>query len=321
MVNNDKKDNHLDDYEYELFNLFSRRQSPATKLDYLSKITLFKSFIDSKELIYANKEDCSKFIEAIRSNYAKSTCEKIYSYLHSFYNFLKKEEYIEINPFIFVEKPVVTRIKNKDDVLSIQEINQLVSIFPKLTIRDRSIIVCLITTGCLLSELVRLRWKDIIINSNDIAYIRLGKGKKEREIKLHPYLLKLLMEYRNYSGLPSEIDQTHDFIFTTQKSDFITDRNVRLIVKRALDLAGLSQYSARDFRHSFAAINLSLGMEKEDVKDKLGWSDKSYAVRYKYVINFVDEDILYNSQERCLDEENHTISEKNLYKIDYESKE
>ncbi|MFR2553527.1 MAG: tyrosine-type recombinase/integrase, partial [Clostridioides difficile] len=83
-----------------------------------------------------------------------------------------------------------------------------------------------------------------------------------------------------------------DFIFTTQKSNSITDRNVRLIVKKALDLAGLSQYSARDFRHSFAAISLRLGADESDVKNQLGWSDKYYAIRYKYVLNFVDSEIV-----------------------------
>lgn len=49
----------------------------------------------------------------------KLICEKIYSYLYSFYNFLKKEGYIDINLFRYVEKFIVIRIKIKDDVLSI----------------------------------------------------------------------------------------------------------------------------------------------------------------------------------------------------------
>lgn len=81
-----------------------------------------------------------------------------------------------------------------------------------------------------------------------------------------------------------------DYIFTTQKSQYITDRNVRLIVKKAFDMAGLSQYSARDLRHSYAAISLMLGADKEDIKKQLGWSDKYYAIRYKNVLNFVDSE-------------------------------
>ncbi|MEL0838853.1 tyrosine-type recombinase/integrase [Clostridioides difficile] len=282
----------LDDYEYETFNVFSTKLNPNTKHDYLSKVILFKEFLKGKELIYATKEDCKNFVDYIQTKYAKSTCEKIYSYLHSFYNFLKKEGYIDINPFRYVEKPTVTRIKTKDDVLSIQEINKLIGILPKLNIRDRVIIVCLVTTGCLLNELVSLKWKDLMVDENDNSYVRLGKGRKERVVKLHPYFFKLLEDYRNYSGLPEVIIPSDDFIFTTQKSNSITDRNVRLIVKKALDLAGLSQYSARDFRHSFAAISLRLGADESDVKNQLVWSDKYYAIRYKYVLNFVDSEIV-----------------------------
>ena len=61
-------------------------------------------------------------------------------------------------------------------------------------------------------------------------------------------------------------------------------------MKKALDYAGLSQYSAKDFRHSFAAISLRLGADEEDIKNQLGWSDKYYAIRYKYVLNFVDSE-------------------------------
>ena len=126
----------LQDIEYEVFKAFSKKLEPSTKHDYLSKVILFKKFLDDKELVYANKEDCKKFIEYVQTIYKKSTCEKIYSYLHSFYNYLKKEEFIEINPFRYVEKPVDTRMKNKDDVIRIDEINKLIDALYKLNSRD-----------------------------------------------------------------------------------------------------------------------------------------------------------------------------------------
>ena len=47
----------LEDIEYEVFKDFSKKLAPTTKHDYLSKIILFKKFLDEKELVYANKED------------------------------------------------------------------------------------------------------------------------------------------------------------------------------------------------------------------------------------------------------------------------
>lgn len=285
-----KNNTILSETEFEIFNQFSQKLNPNTRHDYLSKIILMKVYLEEKKLLEVTKYDCNNFVEYIKEKYAKSTCEKIYSYLHSFYNFMNKKGYIEVNPFTYVKKPEVSRIKTKDDVLSIQEINQLVDILPKLNIRDRLIMIFLATTGCLLNELVNLRWKDIMMDENNNAYVRLGKGKKERVVKLHKYCFKLIEDYRDYSGLSEIILPNDNFVFTTQKSNSITDRNVRLIVHKALDLAGLSQYSAKDFRHSFAAISLRLGADEEDIKNQLGWSDKYYAIRYKYVLNFVDSE-------------------------------
>ena len=276
--------------EYEIFQVFSIKMTPSTKKDYLSKIILLKDFTKIENLLDITKNECKDFIEYIEEKYATSTCEKIFSYLHSFYAFMKREKYIEINPFTFVKKPIVTREKGKKDVLSIQEINKLIDSLDKLNARDRLIMVFLVTTGCLLNELVKVKWKDLIVDKENNFYVRLGKGKKERVVKLHPYCFRLIESYRYFAGLSETIMPTDEYIFTTQKSQFITDRNVRVIVKKAFDLAGLSQYSAKDLRHSYAAISLMLGADKEDIKKQLGWSDKYYAIRYKHVLNFVDSE-------------------------------
>ena len=280
----------LNEREFEIFQLFSIKMTPATKKDYLSKIILFKEKMKIEDLLEVTKNECRDFISFIETEYATSTCEKIFSYLHSFYAFMKKEKYIELNPFTFVKKPIVTREKGKKDVLSIQEINQLIDSLDKLNARDRLIMVFLVTTGCLLNELVKIKWKDLIVDEENNFYVRLGQGKKERVVKLHPYCFRLIESYRYFSGLSEIITPSDDYIFTTQKSQSITDRNVRLIVKKAFDMAGLSQYSAKDLRHSYAAISLMLGADKEDIKKQLGWSDKYYAIRYKHVLNFVDSE-------------------------------
>ena len=285
------ENNHiLTNEEFEIFQKFSIKMTPNTKKDYLSKVILFKEVIKVDNILDVTKEDCKNFIEFIEDEYALSTCEKIFSYLHSFFAYMKREKYIEINPFTFVKKPIVTREKGKKDVLSIQEINQLIDSLHKLNARDRLIMVFLVTTGCLLNELVKVKWKDLIVDENDNFYVRIGQGKKERVVKLHPYCFKLIESYRYFSGLSEIIIPTDEYMFTTQKSQSITDRNVRLIVRKAFDMAGLSHYSAKDLRHSYAAISLMLGADKEDIKKQLGWSDKYYAIRYKHVVNFVDSE-------------------------------
>ena len=176
----DIKENNqiLTNEEFEIFQKFSIKMTPNTKKDYLSKVILFKEVIKVDNILDVTKDDCKNFIEFIEDEYALSTCEKIFSYLHSFYAYMKIEKYIEINPFTFVKKPIVTREKGKKDVLSIQEINQLIDSLHKLNARDRLIMVFLVTTGCLLNELVKVKWKDLIVDENDNFYVRIGQGKK-----------------------------------------------------------------------------------------------------------------------------------------------
>ena len=300
------KSRGLTEEELKLYDEFSISFNQKTKKDYLLKVIYFKEFIEEKDLLEVNKQDCQKFIDEVKEKYAKSTSEKIYSYLHSFYSFLYRNKHIEINPFSFVEKPFVTREKGKDDVLSIQEINRLIDSLYKLNSRDRLIMVFLTTTGCMLNELVEVKWKDLIVDEKDNYYVRLGKGKKERVVKLHPYCFKLIEDYRYHSGLSEVILPTNEYIFTTQKSNSITDRNVRIIVKKAFDMAGLKNYSAKDLRHSYAAISLMLGADREDVQKQLGWSDKYYAIRYKNVLDFVDSE----SIDYMIQKENMNINKK-----------
>ncbi|WP_099189147.1 tyrosine-type recombinase/integrase [Tepidibacter mesophilus] len=278
--------NGLSEYEYELFKEFSRKLKPLSKYDYLNKIVLFKSTLNDKNLLNININESKQFIEHINNIYAKSTCEKIYSYLHSFYNFLLKENYIQNNPFANINKPYVSRIKNKNDVLSLDELNKLISIFPHLKKRDRAIISFLISTGCLLNELISLKWKDLIVDNGNIYSCKIGTQKKERIVQLPEYSWNLIMDYKESTNITS----MDDFVFKSRNSNTITDRNVRLIVKNALSIANLSNYSAKDFRHSYATFSLKCGIKDENLKEKLGWSDKNYACRYKYVINFVDSD-------------------------------
>ena len=46
--------------------------------------------------------------------------------------------------------------------------------------------------------------------------------------------------------------------------------------------------------------------DEEDVKNQLGWSDKYYAIRYKYVLNFVDS----QSVDYLIDKDDFLINKK-----------
>ena len=89
------KDYILNDKEYEIFKQFSIKMTQNTKKDYLSKIILFKDITKSNDLLEITKNECKDFMEYVEQEYALSTCEKIFSYLHSYYAFMKREKHIK----------------------------------------------------------------------------------------------------------------------------------------------------------------------------------------------------------------------------------
>lgn len=52
-----------------------------------------------------------------------------------------------------------------------------------------------------------------MVDENDNLYVRLGKGRKERVVKLYLYFFKFLEDYRNYFGFLEVIIFSDDFIF------------------------------------------------------------------------------------------------------------
>ena len=57
----------LEDIEYEVFKDFSKKLEPTTKHDYLSKVILFKKFLQDKELVYAH--NLEKIIKRLCDSY------------------------------------------------------------------------------------------------------------------------------------------------------------------------------------------------------------------------------------------------------------
>ena len=52
----------LTNEELGLYDEFSLSFNPKTKKDYLLKIIQFKKFLEGKDLLDVNKEDCQKFM-------------------------------------------------------------------------------------------------------------------------------------------------------------------------------------------------------------------------------------------------------------------
>jgi integrase/recombinase XerD len=96
----------------------------------------------------------------------------------SLFGFAHKLGYIRVNPAAMIDTPIAEATKHRK-MLSEEEIVRLVS--GDLSKRDEAILRVLYSSGMRVSELINLRWRDIIVQGDKAILVIRGKGGKTRE--------------------------------------------------------------------------------------------------------------------------------------------
>lgn len=134
--------------------------------------------------------------------------------------------------------------------------------------RNYVVLLILLDTGMRVSELCGLKVTDI----HD-RYVRVfGKGRKEREIGLHPEVAKLLWKYIHKYRKPA--DQDEQALFIGRRGEPLHYSGVQSmlkVVKKASGIEGV-RVSAHTFRHTFAKFYLERGGEVFKLSREMGHS-------------------------------------------------
>lgn len=127
------------------------------------------------------------------------------------------------------------------------------------------------------SEIVGLKWADILFNEHQI-HVKQGKGNKDRIVML-PYSI---VEYlRNYRQLyPSD-----DWVFEGQyKGEALSARTVQQVMANAVVRAGLEKKATvHTLRHSFATHLLEAGTDIRYIQQLLGHSSIKTTMIYTHI--------------------------------------
>ena len=184
-----------------------------------------------------------------------------------FFHFLE-EEY-KISSLKKLEFPRVRKPQRLPKVLSYDEIDHL--------LKDQGLAADLLeflyATGCRISEVCSLQWKDIDFSRKTIKI--LGKGRKERIVPLGNILEKRLLKKKKREKGP--------YVFHSMRSKerAMNPRQARRIIKKfSLEKNILQNVYPHLFRHSVATHLLDEGANLRFIQELLGHSSLSTTQKY-----------------------------------------
>jgi integrase/recombinase XerC len=232
---------------------------------------------------------------------APTTTGRKLSALRSFYKFLQREEYVDLNPFSGLNLPKKGSYLPK--ILSVTEAGKLLdspakyadiqqSTNPKqklwreyMVARDSAILELLYSTGMRINELVILQEQSIDLLSG-VARVR-GKGKKERLCPLGSPAIRTLMknlELRENIWLLEGKRDARSPVFLNKTGGSLSARSIERMMKKYVLFCGLDAgLTPHSLRHSFATHLLDAGADLRSVQELLGHASLSTTQIYTHV--------------------------------------
>lgn len=260
--------------------------SEQTIYNYKRDLKKFKNFLIQENIPFSkfSKMNLTKYKAKLSSNDLRgSTINRMLSSLRTYLKFLDNmDEEIPIAP------SSVKMTKTKKKTPRVPELRKIIKLIefpsefeddPKVTLRNRSMLEVLFSTGLRISELIKLN-KEHIDDSGRIFVV--GKGKKERFVYLTPRAFKKVKEYLNtrnddcpalfipYSG-PN----------VNKKDKRISTNYLQMKIKKYREHLGINvPISAHTIRHAFATYMAEEGANPAAIQTMLGHESLNTTTRY-----------------------------------------
>ncbi len=258
-----------------------RRRTPLTIVSYRQRIGVILQVLehechitDLEQVRVVHLRQCVQYLlnaekpYGCRGKLSATTVRGYVLVLKAFFHWCYKEELIETNLVARLGIPHVDE-RIIPTFTSEHVEKMLLSCDPSTDngFRDYVILLLLFDTGMRLSEVATLYVTDV----HD-TYIKVfGKGRREREIGLHPEVGKLLWKYIHKYRHPSDTHETR--LFLGRKGP-LNRQGVHEIIKRIQRRCGMEgmKVSAHVFRHTYAKMYLAGGGEVFKLSREMGHS-------------------------------------------------
>lgn len=239
--------------------------------------------------------------EMKNKQYSRKTIARRIASMRSFFRHLCREDILTENPFNLIHSP---KLEKKLPVfLDPMEITDLLSL-PEdniLGCRDAAILELLYATGMRVGELATLTIDNVDLSRGFVLVF--GKGSKERIIPAGRIALTAVKQYLQYSRpqmYKNYHGPVHTILFVNSKGGPLSDRSIRRIVNKYVEILALSKHvSPHTIRHTFATHLLNNGADLRSVQEMLGHVSLSTTQLYTHVTKERLKSVYHNTHPRA----------------------
>ncbi len=279
-----KSEKTIQEYYYDLRTFFRYLQckNGNASFDKFDSVSIASVTIQDLQTVTRNDlYEYMYYISSTRKNAQSARARKVSS-LKTFFKYLTaKTGLLQDNPAKELDAPKIPGLLPKYLTLgeSKKVLENIQSQYPQ---RDYAILTLFLNCGLRLSELVGINIRDY-----DGEKLRVfGKGAKERIVYLNSACQVALNQYLQVR--PHENVKDKNAMFLSRNNSRLSGKMVQVIVKKALETAGLdtTRYSAHKLRHTAATLMYQYGnVDVRALQEILGHSQLSTTQIYTHVDN------------------------------------
>ena len=235
------------------------------------------------ELERVERINIVKYFQALRgAGISARSVARALAAIRGMFRFLVAERHLKHDPTENLENPKLWT--NLPKSLQPEEVEALLKAPDVATpdgLRDRAMLELLYATGLRVSELIKVRIEDVVM---DAGFLRtIGKGSKERIVPFGDTARDAILAFMEKGR--SDFDKYADpHLFLTRRGRPMSRQSFWMkIVKYARDAGIKAHISPHVLRHSFATHLLENGADLRSVQMMLGHADISTTQIYTHV--------------------------------------
>ena len=230
----------------------------------------------------------------IEKNWTAATFITYYKGIKVFLDWCVKNGLLEKNPIDAIEKPKLEkrlpkRISKQDAMKLLDFALNKQYRYRFEAFRNQAVIATFIYSGIRANELLCLRLKDVDLENN-VIFVRLGKGNKDRVVPMCSPLKSCL---RRYLDERSRLKRNSTHFFVSLRGDMpFTYSGLKKFVNNLKAVTGVN-FSPHKLRHTFATLMLEGGCDLFSLQKMMGHSDiKTTTIYLSASVRLLQEQML-----------------------------